>query len=61
MLSCFLWIGVLAIPLAGLIVFAFDGFGNGDFTGEALARALEKDLRAAAGSGEADDDRVPPR
>jgi hypothetical protein len=53
--SYFLWIGVLAIVLAGLIVFAFDGFRNGDFTGEALARALRKDLAAAAG-----EDRVPP-
>jgi hypothetical protein len=58
-LSYFLWIGVLGIVLAGLVIFAFDGFRNGDFTGEALARALERDLRAAA--GEAGEDRVPPR
>jgi hypothetical protein len=59
MVSYFLWIGVLAIVLAGLIVFAFDGFRNGDFTGAALARALRQDLAAAA--GEAGEDRVPPR
>jgi hypothetical protein len=59
MLTYFLWIGLLLIVLAGLIVYAFDGFRNGDFTGEALARALAKDLEAAA--GEAGEDRVPPR
>ena len=58
MLSFFLWIGVLAVVLAGLVVFAFEGFRNGDFTGEALARALRKDLEAAA--GDAGEDRVPP-
>jgi hypothetical protein len=57
-LSFFLWIGVLAVVLAGLLVFAFEGFRNGDFTGEALARALRKDLEAAA--GDAREDRVPP-
>jgi len=57
-LSFFLWIGVLAVVLAGLVVFAFEGFRNGDFTGEALARALRKDLEAAA--GDAGEDRVPP-
>lgn len=61
MLSCFLWIGVLAIVLAGLIVFAFNGFRNGDFSGEALARALREDLKAAAGeTGETGENRVPP-
>ena len=56
MLNYFLWIGVLLIVLAGLAVFAFDGFRNGDFTGAALARALEKDLEEAAGA--AGEDRV---
>jgi hypothetical protein len=32
------------IVLAALAIFAFDGFRNGDFTGEALYRALRKDL-----------------
>jgi hypothetical protein len=41
-------IAVSVIVLAGLAVFAFDGFRNGDFTGEALARALREDLKAAA-------------
>lgn len=50
---------VLALVLAGLIVLAFAGFRNGDFTGEALARALRADLEAAA--GDAGEDRVPPR
>jgi hypothetical protein len=59
MLTYFLWIGLPLIVLAGLIVYAFDGFRNGDFTGEALARALRKDLEAAA--GQAGEDRVPPR
>jgi len=48
-LTYFLWIGVLAVVLAGLVAFACDGFRNGDFTGAALARALRKDLEAAAG------------
>jgi hypothetical protein len=38
---------ISVIVLAGLAVFAFDGFRNGDFTGEALARALREDLTAA--------------
>jgi hypothetical protein len=57
-LTYFLWIGLPVIGLAGLIGYAFDGFRNGDFTGEALARALRKDLEAAA--GQAGEDRVPP-
>jgi hypothetical protein len=54
----FLTIGLLLIVLAGLIVYALDGFRNGDFTGHALARALRKDLEAAA--REAGGDRLPP-
>lgn len=37
------------IVLAAVIIFAFDGFRNGDFTGEALARALRKDLEVTPG------------
>jgi len=59
MLTYFLCVGLLLIVLAGLIGYAFDGFRNGDFTGETLARALRKDLEAAA--WEAGEDRVPPR
>jgi hypothetical protein len=36
---------VLFIALAALAV---DGFRRGDFSGESLARALQKDLEAAA-------------
>jgi hypothetical protein len=38
----------LVVVLAAVAVFAFDGFRNGDFTGEALARALREDLQQAA-------------
>lgn len=41
----------LVVVLAAVVVFAFDGFRNGDFTGEALARALRKDLKAATPRG----------
>jgi hypothetical protein len=44
---------VSVIVLAALAVFAFDGFRNGDFTSEALARALRKDLEASAPGREA--------
>jgi hypothetical protein len=59
MLTYFLWFAVLLIVVAGLVVFAFDGFRNGDFTGDALARTLQAHLAAAA--GETGEDRVPPR
>ena len=42
---------VLAVATAvftALAVLAVAGFRNGDFTGEALARALRRDLEAAA-------------
>jgi len=38
----------LVVMLVALALFAFDGFRNGDFTGEALARALHRDLAEAA-------------
>jgi hypothetical protein len=50
-------VGASAIALAALTLLALAGFRNGDFTGEALARALRKDLEAAA----AEHDRIPPR
>jgi len=59
MLSYFLWIGVPLLLLAGVIVLAFAGFRNGDFSGEALARALRADLERAA-AGQAGEDLVPP-
>ena len=40
--------------LVGLMIVALAGFRNGDFTGEALARALRQDLEAGG------EDRVPP-
>jgi hypothetical protein len=58
MLTYFFCIGGPAIVLAGLVVLAFAGFRNGDFSGEALARALRADLEAAA--SETGEDRVPP-
>jgi hypothetical protein len=48
-------IAVSAIVLAALTVLALAGFRNGDFTGEALARALRADLEAAA-----QNERTPP-
>jgi hypothetical protein len=42
--------------LAALTVLALAGFRNGDFTGEALARALRADLAASG----ADNERTPP-
>jgi hypothetical protein len=50
-------IAAVAIVLAAFTALALAGFRNGDFTGEALARALRKDLEAAA----AESDRIPPR
>ncbi|MGH3206659.1 MAG: hypothetical protein ACRDNO_02735 [Trebonia sp.] len=49
-------IAVSAIVLAALTVLALAGFRNGDYTGEALARALRKDLEAGA----TQNDRIPP-
>ena len=46
----------MLIVLAGLIFLAFDGFRNGDFTGEALARVLRREVEEAAGA--AGEDRV---
>lgn len=40
-------IGAGTIVIAALAVIGFAGFRNGDFTGEAMARALLKDLKAA--------------
>jgi hypothetical protein len=56
MASFLIAIAASAIVLAGLTVVALTGFRNGDFTGEALARALRADLEAAA----AENDRTPP-
>lgn len=45
---------LVAIALVSAVVFIFlaalavDGFRGGDFSGESLARALQKDLEAAA-------------
>jgi hypothetical protein len=48
MASFLIAIAVSAIVLAALTVPALAGFRNGDFAGEALARALRADLEAAA-------------
>jgi hypothetical protein len=48
---------VSAVVFAALAALAADGFQRGDFSGESLARALQKDLEAGA----AENDRIPPR
>jgi hypothetical protein len=48
---------VTAVVFVALAALAVDGFKRGDFSGEALARALQKDLEAGA----AENDRFPPR
>jgi hypothetical protein len=45
-----------AVVLAAAVILTWAGFRNGDWTGEALARSLRKDLEQAA----AEDGRVPP-
>ena len=47
---------VSAVVFIALAALAADGFARGDFSGEALARALERDLAAGA----AENDRIPP-
>jgi hypothetical protein len=39
---------VSAVVFTALAALAVDGFRRGDFSGEALARALQKDLEAGA-------------
>jgi hypothetical protein len=48
MASFLIAVAMSAIVLAACTALALAGFRNGDFTGEALARALRKDLEAAA-------------
>jgi hypothetical protein len=48
---------VSAVVFIALGALAADGFSRGDFSGEALARALQKDLEAGA----AEHDHFPPR
>lgn len=52
----FIVIAATACALAAAVAAVWLGFRNGDFTGEALARSLRKDLEEAA----ADSDRIPP-
>jgi hypothetical protein len=47
---------VSAVVFVALAALAVDGFKRGDFSGEALARALQKDLEA----GVAKNDQLPP-
>jgi hypothetical protein len=46
-------IAVSVVVLAAMSLLAYAGFRNGDWTGEALARSLRRDLDAG-------EDRVPP-
>jgi hypothetical protein len=56
MASLVIVIAAGAVTLAAALVLTWAGFRNGDWSGEALARALRKDLERAA----AENDRVPP-
>ena len=56
MASFLITVAVSAIAFAALAVLARAGFRNGDFSGEALTRALRKDLEQAP----AEHDRIPP-
>jgi hypothetical protein len=47
---------VSAVAIVAIAALAADGFHRGHFSGESLARALRKDLEAAA----AESDRTPP-
>jgi hypothetical protein len=54
--SLLIAIAAAVLTLAAALFLLWGGFRNGDWTGEALARSLRKDLEAAA----ADDDHIPP-
>ena len=49
-------IAATALLIAAGAFLGWAGFRNGDYTGEALARALRKELEEAAAKG----DRIPP-